>query len=324
MKKYHNIIVNSITLSRILVVIPILFFTNSNYLITITVWTGFSDFADGFLARKWQVTTPFGAKLDQYVDKISSLFLLIFFFNSKQISFFFVALIVLREILVLIFRRLNWSNAQTNFFGKAKTFYLYLLFIYLSAKHIVPSFFIDLKMILMLLVISCSWFSYLFSFSKLAPHLNYAFATTGLSAILIKNASGTTTSLLVFLLLFLGLNDIALEYKISVLLFLLLIHFTYYNSFLNQLKSLNDDPSIYTLDETLAIVMAWLFVGKISIIEVAILFLLFRFFDILKPLGIKKIERQVKLPPALRNLLDDVLAMIYTLIVFKFIQIYVG
>ena len=104
MKKNYTILVNSITLSRVVVIIPIFFCTNLNYLITVTVWAGLSDFIDGFLARKWQVTTAFGVKLDQYVDKISSLYLLVFFLNSQQLSYVFVALMVLREILVLIFR----------------------------------------------------------------------------------------------------------------------------------------------------------------------------------------------------------------------------
>jgi phosphatidylglycerophosphate synthase len=324
MKLSQTILVNSITLSRVVVVIPIFFFANLNYLVIVTVWAGLSDFADGFLARKWQVTTAFGAKLDQYVDKISSLFLLVFFLNCEQLSYAFVFLMVLREILVLIFRRLNWSNAQSNLLGKAKTFFLYALFIFLSAKHYMPIIYIDYKMVLMLLAISCSFLSLLFSSSKLTSPLIYAFATTGLSATIIKNAPGTITSLVVFLLLFLGLNGIGLEYKISVLVLLLLIHFAYYNSFLKQEKYLNDDPSIYTLDETLAIAMAWLYEREMSIIEVVILFVLFRFFDILKPLGIQKIERQLKWSAAIRNIADDILAMVYALIIFQMIKIYVG
>ena len=304
-------------------VIPIFFFTNVNYLIIVTIWVGLSDFVDGFLARMWQVTSAFGAKLDQYVDKISSLFLLVFFLTSQKLSYIFVVLIVLREILVLIFRRLNWSNAQSNFLGKAKTFFLYSLFIFLSAQHLISFFFIDIKMILMLLVIGCSWFSFFLSISKLTPRLVYGFGTTGLSSILVEKAPGTITSLVVFLLLFLGLNGVGLEYKIALFVFLLLIHFVNYNSFLKKVNSLNDDPNIYTLDETLAIAMAWLYLGDISIIEVVILFILFRYFDILKPLGIQIIERQLKWSAALRNIADDILAMVYTLIIFQMIEIYV-
>ncbi len=305
-------------------VIPIFFIANLHYLFVVTLWAGFSDFLDGFLARKWQVITAFGIKLDQYADKIASFLLLLFFLNNQQLSYLFVALIVLREILVLIFRTLNWSNAQSNFIGKAKTFFLYALFIFLSAQHLMPNFFIDVKMILILLAICCSWLSFFLSISKLTPPLIYGFGTTGLSATLVKKAPGTITSLVVFLLLFLGFNGIELEYKIGLFLLLFIIHFAYYNLFLKQVNSLNDDPGIYTLDETLAIVMAWLFIGNSSIIELVILFVLFRFFDIIKPLGIKTIEKQLSWSPSVRNLADDILAMAYALIIFQIFKIYVG
>lgn len=323
-KKFHTIIINSITLSRVVVVIPIYFFTNLNYLIIVTVFAGLSDFADGFLARKWQVTTVLGAKLDQYADKIASLLLLFFFFKTHQLSILFSSLILVREIFQHIFRRLNWSNKQSNFIGKAKTFFLYVLFIFLNFMHLTSFFFIDIKMTLMLLAVGCSWVSFILSISKLTPRLIYGFGTTGLSATIVKRAPGTITSLLVFFLLFIGLNWLGLEYKIALFVILLFIHFVYYNSFLKQMNSLNDDPNIYTLDETLAIAMAWMYLGDLTIIQLIILFILFRFFDILKPLGIHKIEKQSKWSAATKNMADDILAMVYSLIIFQMIKIYVG
>jgi phosphatidylglycerophosphate synthase len=324
MDKNKIILVNSITLSRVILVIPIFFFTNLNYLVIVALWAGISDFLDGFLARKWEVTTALGIKLDQYADKMASLLLLVFFLNNQKLSCVFSALIFFREILVLIFRSLNWSSAHSNFFGKAKTFFFYALFVLLSLEHLVSSFFIDFKLILKILVISCSWLSVFLSIPKLTSPIIYGFGTSGLSSILLKKAPGTITSFLCFLLLFLGLNDIGLEYKISFLILLLIFHFVYYNSFLNQVNSQNDDPSIYTLDESIAIVFAWLFLERISIIDFLILFLLFRFFDIFKLLGIKKIEKQFKWSPAIRNVADDILAMAYAMIVFQIIQFYVA
>jgi phosphatidylglycerophosphatase A len=127
---------------------------------------------------------------------------------------------------------------------------------------------------------------------------------------------------MVFLLLFFGLIKIDIEYKISLVLVLLVIHFVYYSSFLKQFGSLNDDPNIYTLDETLAIAVAWLFLGKLVFVEVILLFAIFRFFDIFKPLGINKIEKIMKWPPAIRNLADDILAITYAIIIFQIIKIY--
>jgi phosphatidylglycerophosphate synthase/phosphatidylglycerophosphatase A len=324
MNKNKTILVNTISLSRVAVIIPVFFLTNFNYLFIVTLWAGLSDFLDGFLARKWEVTTALGIKIDQYADKIASLLFLIYFLKNQQLSYVFVVLIVVREILVLLFRISNWSKPDSNFMGKAKTFFLYVLFIYLSSGQLIFQSSVDFKIVLILLSIGCSWVSFFFSISKFTPSLIYALGTMGLTATLVKKAPGTITSFLVFLLLFFGLNEIRLESKIVVLILLLILHFVYYNLFLKQINSLNDDPSIYTLDETLAIVMAWVLLVRLSMIDGVILFSLFRFFDILKPLGIRSIEKKSNWSAAIRNIADDMAAMFYTLIIFKMIKIYVG
>jgi len=225
---------------------------------------------------------------------------------------------------VLIFRSLNWSNVHSIFLGKAKSFFLYALFIFLSTHDIFPNFLIDFKIVLLILAVGCSWISFFLSFPKLIPALTYSFGTTFLSSRLIRKIPGTITSLWVFSLFFLGFNEIKLEYRICVFILLLLVHFSCFNSFLKLGNYKNDDPNVYTLDETLAIAMAWVLLGEMSIVRVVILFILFRFFDIFKPLGIRKIEKQVKWCASLRNLADDFLAMAYSLFIFRIIEIYVG
>jgi len=81
-----GIIVNIITVSRAVVVIPIFFIDNFYFLFIVTVWAGFSDFLDGYLARKWQETSAFGVRLDQYADKTATLFLLAFFLKNQQLD----------------------------------------------------------------------------------------------------------------------------------------------------------------------------------------------------------------------------------------------
>ena len=93
MKKNKTIIVNSITISRVLSIIPIFFIESINYVFFAALWVSLSDFIDGFLARKWDVATTFGAKLDQHSDKLASLSLLFYFFKQNQLSFSFVSLI---------------------------------------------------------------------------------------------------------------------------------------------------------------------------------------------------------------------------------------
>ncbi len=322
MNNLNILFVNLITFSRIFVLLPLFFTYNEKYLLFSVFWVAISDFLDGFFARKLNAISSFGIKFDQYADKIVTSVFLVFFLKLQQLSFLFVNLLLMRELLTFAFRHLSWSNKDSNFLGKAKTFFLYTLFIYLGTERFIPNFFIDIKMILMFLAICFSWLSFFLSISKLSPVLIYSFGTTGLSAILVKKAPGTITSLLVFLLLFFGLINIDIEYKISLVLLLLVIHFVYYSSFLKQFGSLNDDPNIYTLDETLAIAVAWLFLGKLVLVEVILLFALFRFFDIFKPLGIYKIEKIMKWSPAIRNLADDILAITYAIIIFQIIKIY--
>lgn len=67
------------------------------------------------------------------------------------------------------------------------------------------------------------------------------------------------------------------------------------------------DPALICLDEVVGMLVS-MCVLPINFTNTGLAFLLFRFFDILKPLGIKKIEQ---LPGAWGVLFDDVLAGIY-------------
>ena len=73
-----------------------------------------------------------------------------------------------------------------------------------------------------------------------------------------------------------------------------------------------DDPSRVVIDEFVGFLITILFV-PISINTLLLALVLFRFFDILKPLGIRKIDLEVK--GGLGVMLDDVLAGVYACIV---------
>lgn len=75
-----------------------------------------------------------------------------------------------------------------------------------------------------------------------------------------------------------------------------------------------EDPGPYTLDETLAIFCLHLVIPAGWTWAAA--FVLFRFFDILKPLGIRRIE-SIGLSTKVSNLLDDLLAALYTFVVIQ-------
>ena len=323
MKKIKHLLVNLTTLSRIML-LPLIIYVDSKSLILYTaIWVAFSDFFDGFLARKWKVVTSFGTKFDQYADKIVSLFFLFYFLQQKQLSIIFVILVLLRELLIIVFRYYKCSYTQSNFISKTKTFFLYLLFILLSSQHVFSSLEFDINRLLQVLVIVSSWLSFLMTIIKIKSPLIYFIGTSGMSSIIVKKLPGTISSFLAFIFFFIILKSWSIENKITLLVILLIFHFSYFNDFLKQIKSINDDPSIYTIDETLVIVMSWIYLGELNIISLIFLFILFRIFDILKPLGIRSIEKQLNLPPVFRNLADDILAIFYALLILFIIQQYV-
>ena len=322
MKKIEFLLVNLITLSRISLAPFIIFIDSKNLILFTAIWVAFSDFLDGFLARKWNVFTSFGTKFDQFADKIASLFFLFYFLQQKQLSIFFASLVLLRELLIVIFRYYKYSYTQSNFISKTKTFFLYILFIFLSSQHIFASLGFDIKRTLQFLVIVSSWISFLLTIKKIKAPLVYFIGTSGLSATIVKKVPGTISSFVACILFFILLKSLCIEYKIAILVILFIFHFSYYNFFLKQIKSINDDPNVYTIDETLAIVMAWIYLGELNLINLIFLFILFRFFDIFKPLGIRSIEKQLNWPPVFRNLADDVLAIFYALLILFITQQY--
>ena len=79
-----------------------------------------------------------------------------------------------------------------------------------------------------------------------------------------------------------------------------------------------EDPSKVVIDETVGLWISMLLI-PFSLTNLVIAFILFRFFDILKPLGIRQLDQ-------LKNgwgvMLDDVLAGIYANIVLQLIVYY--
>ncbi|PJE48074.1 MAG: hypothetical protein CUR34_00915 [Sediminibacterium sp.] len=162
---YHSIVM-SITLSRLIVAIPIFWTPKSTLLLLITIWIGLSDFLDGYLARKWQVTSSTGEKIDQYIDKIVTTILLLFYFMENQLSLLFLVLIIVREIAILVLRALNMLGGSSNILGKSKTFLLYSLFILLASIQYLPSYIMHFKLILEYIIVVLSYSSLLLAFKK--------------------------------------------------------------------------------------------------------------------------------------------------------------
>ena len=124
--------INFLTLSRIIfaVIIFLLLMFPDGYLLALILFfiASFTDWLDGYLARKYNAVSQFGEILDPIADKILIVF--VFFGLAVNLSSyligFFAAFIITREIWVGALRDLNARNnkselTKVTFLAKIKT-----------------------------------------------------------------------------------------------------------------------------------------------------------------------------------------------------------
>ena len=92
-------------LRGILTIIIIVLFLLDYSQYGITIWTlfiiaSFTDFLDGYLARKWQVVSNFGKIADPLLDKVLVFALLILVFEFSIIPKAFIMILILRDMLI--------------------------------------------------------------------------------------------------------------------------------------------------------------------------------------------------------------------------------
>lgn len=132
------------------------------------------------------------------------------------------------------------------------------------------------------------------------------------SAYIIPYSPGTSTSLIVSIFLW-----VFKDFSNPIIIIFLAITCIILGLF--SLKSFKeDDPRDFTLDETYIILLLSIFYTN-SKVSYILGFLIFRFFDILKPFGIKFIEKKTKKYRLLSVYIDDFIAGIYTIIILKII-----
>ena len=166
---------NLISISRIILIFPIIICIMFNNLLLALIFfllSSFTDFLDGYVARFLNQESVLGANLDLLADKIFVCSLLVF------ISFHFDNLIFLIMTILIISRELSIGSirqylletkkenkAKVNFLGKFKTFFqissLGIAIIFLSTEYTL------IAEILIIIAAIVSWLSLLnYSYAK--------------------------------------------------------------------------------------------------------------------------------------------------------------
>lgn len=139
-------IANKLTISRILMVpffIFFYYFDDSKFTsFIIFILASFTDFLDGYVARKYDMISDFGKFLDPIADKILVLSALILFTESKVLSAVVPIIVTFREFVISGLRMLvaknNIAVAADNI-GKLKTvfqlFGIIFMFLFFCVKR---------------------------------------------------------------------------------------------------------------------------------------------------------------------------------------------
>ena len=172
---------NALTLSRILcaILIYLFLYLESQYLIALLLFgiASFSDFLDGYVARKSNSVSVLGEILDPIADKLLIVFVLIgLSINLDSFLIGFIsATIISREIWVAALRDINSRNNQSDktkvtFLAKTKTaiqMLSILLYLFgLTINNMMILFFADIILIIALLVTIQTGFQYTISTFK--------------------------------------------------------------------------------------------------------------------------------------------------------------
>lgn len=324
----HRHIINSITFSRLLVLPFLYFFPTPLFLFLGASWCGLSDFLDGYLAKRLNSKSNFGVQLDQIADKIAALYFFIELFSRGQISIWFIILFFVREGMILIGRQFGLNISDSNIWGKVKTVLVYVLITIIYCNnyfHAVTALQLEwISLVFQTSILAISFYSFYFSVvGSVKNKLNQFFikfiGSSFYTAYIFKRMPGTSSSMIVFPV-FYYFQDIQFEIKVIILGACILLHYLIYPIFSKLVEQ--EDPGEYTLDETIAIAFCW-FMPFHGLPTWILCFILFRFFDIVKPFGIKSFEQSQNFTKATRVLGDDLIAIFYTLIMINAIEFFI-
>ena len=120
---------NLITIFRILLIFPIIIFLEINF--KSFVWFfiiigGISDFADGFIAKNYNLKTTLGATIDPLADKIFILIPFTWLCINQIIPFWSFSIIIFRELFITSIRNSKIHGMPAINIAKYKSFFQFL------------------------------------------------------------------------------------------------------------------------------------------------------------------------------------------------------
>jgi len=125
----HKQIPNVLTLMRLTApcfIIPAAIIGNVPLVLGLTAFFGLTDLADGFIARKWKLTSELGKALDAITDKVFACTLLLAAAVTNPIL---LSNLGLETIIagINVSKKLNGFPVESSYIGKAKTWFLFAL-----------------------------------------------------------------------------------------------------------------------------------------------------------------------------------------------------
>lgn len=293
------------------------------------VFAVFTDYLDGVIARKYNLITDFGKIADPIADKFLILGLFIAFSNLGLYSFLWLIPIIIREVLITLLRLILLFKGYViaaEKLGKYKVGFqvaclcigwivLFVreygsdtaIFLYIDQMHFMLFFTLFCSIILTVY----SGISFLIANNRSIADIGVArlfavFFGCGLSPIM-PGTVGTIGGVVFYYFIH------AYPFYMTVLVSLVIIG-TWSAQYVSTMRQ-KDDPQEVVIDEVAGYLITMLFV-PFSVFSMALGFILFRFFDIVKPGPIKYVE---KAPGGYGIMLDDLIAGVFANIVLQIV-----
>jgi CDP-diacylglycerol---glycerol-3-phosphate 3-phosphatidyltransferase len=301
------------------------------FVLLIFIVASISDFLDGYLARKFNQVSDTGKVLDPIADKLMIGFSLYAFAMLHLIYWWIAIVIIFREFFITVHRFYLLSKREVvgaEKAGKIKlvaqvvmiiTTLLWLILDKSDKWHltILTTFLhrISVASIWITLILTIysgiDYFVNIYLRKDITRFKVFPLVSTLFGIGRISIMPGTLGSIVSLIVLFL-INQFS-TYHIYLLPAIIVSTFFIgvYSSGLAE-KKFGHDASIIIIDEFVGQFIPFLFIVKIEVWHYIAAFVLFRFFDILKPLGINKSQ---KLPNGWGVLTDDLIAGIYSFII---------